>query len=659
MNSTMQHTQGVFAPSPTSARNVAPRSPSVRPVLPDRSVDGETIEDTYVQFILYCNPAVPPDTDTAALREAFQTPPKSGGKTFNTFLLFELIKQLEAKELKTWAELALKLGVEPPDQDKGQSSQKIQQYAVRLKRWMHSMHVDAFFEYLLDRPNAYWTDIPADQNPVSEAGRDGVAAEDDMALRSLLPHIRPRRGRRKPEDDDLSKSPSQRPSMEPPPMGDELASAHPNAMSAWSAHPDARGSVFLFPVSDPLRLNTGMGQASGPPWTNPGDTLQTPMTAYPHSAITPSTRQAFWADEPKSAITPSKARMNKRHGAKVVSSAWRSGLGGTGKTRGRPRLNRDGNQDGPFSAFPTSEVPTFKIPLPVPQAQNQNNGARSHQPAPAFGPPALTLVTSPTTIQPPSAPATPIINSPTPTGPQLSQNPRPAKRSRLSLQVPERVGGEVRLATPPPLVMVNGQAPITVDYHSLQGSSSSTSSSTRPNTNRPTTKPVSPLQTAQPYTTLTQTNGPPPPSQPTQTGIQFEDPTDRTNMDALEGFFAHEVLTADWFDASGNPLPPCGPDEAWAIISTIVENLLKAANTKDAFLINLAALAGGKLLMSTTNLRIARLNEEEGGAAEVNRYRCTWELRLGDIRGVYSMEESVACARWRRKTTTGGGDVRG
>lgn len=133
MNSTIQQAQGVFAPSPTSVRNVAPRSPSGKPLLPERNVSADTIEDTYVQFILCCNPAVPADTDTAALREAFQTPPKSGGKTFNTFLLFELIKKLEAKELKTWAELALKLGVEPPDQDKGQSSQKIQQYAVRLK----------------------------------------------------------------------------------------------------------------------------------------------------------------------------------------------------------------------------------------------------------------------------------------------------------------------------------------------------------------------------------------------------------------------------------------------------------------------------------------------------------------------------------------------
>lgn len=84
-------------------------------------------------FILYCNPAVPAETDSTALREAFRTPPKSGGKSFSTYTLFELIKQLESKELKTWAELALKLGVDPPDQEKGQSSQKIQQYAVRLK----------------------------------------------------------------------------------------------------------------------------------------------------------------------------------------------------------------------------------------------------------------------------------------------------------------------------------------------------------------------------------------------------------------------------------------------------------------------------------------------------------------------------------------------
>jgi hypothetical protein len=121
----------MFTASPTTIE-----PPSARPLsrpLPDRKITSTTIEDAYVAFVFYCNPAVPLDTETAALREAFRTPPKSGGKSFSTYTLFELIKQLETKELKTWAELALKLGVEPPDQEKGQSSQKIQQYAVRLK----------------------------------------------------------------------------------------------------------------------------------------------------------------------------------------------------------------------------------------------------------------------------------------------------------------------------------------------------------------------------------------------------------------------------------------------------------------------------------------------------------------------------------------------
>ena len=119
---------GAPASTPTTATTMV-----VRPTLPDRHVTGATIEDAFVRFVLYCNPAVPLETDTTALREAFRSPPKSGGKSFSTFSLFELIKQLDNKSIKTWAELALKLGVEPPDQDKGQSSQKIQQYAVRLK----------------------------------------------------------------------------------------------------------------------------------------------------------------------------------------------------------------------------------------------------------------------------------------------------------------------------------------------------------------------------------------------------------------------------------------------------------------------------------------------------------------------------------------------
>jgi hypothetical protein len=124
----LQPSSGSQQPSTPS-----PRLREARPSLPERNVTSTTFEDAYVTFILCCNPAVPLDTDANALREAFRSPPRSGGKSFSTFTLYELIQQLEKKELKTWAELALKLGVDPPDPDKGESSQKIQQYAVRLK----------------------------------------------------------------------------------------------------------------------------------------------------------------------------------------------------------------------------------------------------------------------------------------------------------------------------------------------------------------------------------------------------------------------------------------------------------------------------------------------------------------------------------------------
>jgi ARS binding protein 2 len=104
-----------------------------RRILPDRGVTDESFDDAYVDFIFYCNPGIPLATDTAELRKTFRTPPKSDGNQFSTFTLFELIKRLELKEIKTWAELAIILGVERPALDKGQSAQKVQQYAVRLK----------------------------------------------------------------------------------------------------------------------------------------------------------------------------------------------------------------------------------------------------------------------------------------------------------------------------------------------------------------------------------------------------------------------------------------------------------------------------------------------------------------------------------------------
>lgn len=101
--------------------------------LPTRDVTDDNLDDAYVAFILYCNPVVAPSTDSTELRRGFWAPPKSDGKTFNTYTLLELIRKFENKEIKTWTQLAIQLGVEPPVMEKNQSAQKVQQYAVRLK----------------------------------------------------------------------------------------------------------------------------------------------------------------------------------------------------------------------------------------------------------------------------------------------------------------------------------------------------------------------------------------------------------------------------------------------------------------------------------------------------------------------------------------------
>ena len=101
--------------------------------LPSRDINDKNFDDAYVAFIMYCNPGVDLSTDSAELRKVFRSPPRSDGKTFNTFTLFELIRKLDQKELKTWTQLAITLGVETPVIEKNQSTQKVQQYAVRLK----------------------------------------------------------------------------------------------------------------------------------------------------------------------------------------------------------------------------------------------------------------------------------------------------------------------------------------------------------------------------------------------------------------------------------------------------------------------------------------------------------------------------------------------
>ncbi|KAK7415813.1 hypothetical protein QQX98_005595 [Neonectria punicea] len=593
------------APGPPAAPLLPPPPPqpastpqpefSVRPTLPDRNVTVDTIEDAYVRFIFYCNPALSLASETSSLREAFRSPPRSGGKSFNTFAVFELVCKFYNKEIRTWTELTTKLGVEPPDPSKDESAQKIAQYGVRLKKWMNSMHVKAFFEYLMNISNDYWTKIPTDPNPVGQLVRDGVAVEDDMALRALLPHIRPKRGRKRPTDDEATNSPAQR--------------THLSPSSAIDGFRQSGGGSLQVPT-DSREMNT--------PWTPSDAVQQVPLTRWPQSAITPTTRNSFWDDalEPRSAVTPSRPRLaSQRRGPKNVSSAWRPGVPDGGvKMRGRPPMNRNPG-DAPFSPLP-SGTPTV----------GPGEGM-----APFF-PRVTTPISTPSVARnkPPVQRSIPTPSSTPQPHPTPQEGPRPARPS-ISLQVPERPSGSVRLATPPPVVVVNG-----IDGNAQPAATPSRLNQVNGRTNfaEAVTEAMVPGQ---------QDTSDRPKDIPR---FYFERVKDRTNIDDVSGYLTGATLEADWRDVHGKPADPPSMEEAMALVNTTIENMYKTAASPQAFLINLATISGGGMLLSST-MRICRLGNEDGSA----KYRCDWEYGFGNIRGQYTMEQQVPLAMLQAGST--------
>jgi hypothetical protein len=443
--------------SPRSQRqSLEPPRPEERP-LPSRDVTDATLDDAYVAFILYANPGVPSSADTTELRKIFRVPPRSDGKSFSIYTLWELIRKLENKELKTWTQLAIDLGVEPPQAEKNQSTQKVQQYAVRLKRWMHAMHVDAFFEYLLGKPHSYYTQLPTSAIHTPDSARDGVPLEEDLALRALMPEWKPKRGRRKAEDKEESVDrdlhSAKRQHLETPATVIDYESfanhsaAFPQSAIPWSAFPDDHDPWSTAGPMSGVAFGPGQGltphpfsghrSASEARWRLLGREFS-PSGPYPQSAITPRHRPAehLTQPEPQSAITPSassgnKSKTRRRHGP-AVSSAWpSSGNPSTGKLRGRPPSNRS-IQDGPFSTFPAN---------PKPATQPSSNAVDPDS------------VPTPTIERDPQM--HPGAAFPTQGGLNPSRFQQLQSRNKLQLQVPEHSGGPVRMATPP-RVILNG-----------------------------------------------------------------------------------------------------------------------------------------------------------------------------------------------------------
>ena len=430
--------------------------------LPSRDVSPESISDAFAAFILYCNPNFALDVDTSTLKTNFSNPPKSGHKDFQTYHLLELLGKFDSKEIKTWGQLALDLGVEAPDVSKGQSVQKVQQYTVRLKRWMRALHVDAFSDYLLGKAHSYFTDIPNPTDPYPPNGRDGVTAEEDLAIRALDPSFRPKRGRRRNSDAEQEAAEMEAiASAKRARMTDEAGEQFNNSQVTGTTPFSARPGH----VDDPWAVASAVTPETFAPWASKRNatqsmssagpsqlrwqingSAQTPLTPHPLTAhpgsMNDSIESAF-ENEPKSAITPS-TRKRRKHGP-AVSSAWPSSNGFGAKPRGRPPASRS-TQVGPYSTFPADP------------ANDKSSGSTSIAPVASMDSGSVSTE-------------------------QALQLPSPgdavSKRARLSLQVPAHTGGPVRLATPP-RVLVTPQTDDLADGAAAQQADAQASARTDP-----------------------------------------------------------------------------------------------------------------------------------------------------------------------------------
>jgi hypothetical protein len=312
------------------------------------------------------------------------------------------------------------------------------------------MHVDAFFEYLLGKKHTYYLDLPSLHDPFPARGRDGVPADEDLAIRALDPSFRPKRGRKRNETPEPETIPPKKPllttsfsyqgrTLYAKPQSSYTASAIP--LSARPA--DNFASDMWSPApsnADPVQRHASHSAiASRPPqhlqWQLHGPN-DIPITPHPMSALEPRPSNLQEYDEPMSAITPSSShvRSRRKHGP-AVSSAWSSNsTSSNSRARGRPPGNRS-VQDGPYTTFPAdpnAEKSTSQRSTPAVSLMPYDG--ESH------------LLRPNAHTKPLSEPVFQI------SAPSDADAPRRPGRGRLSLHVPESTGGPIQLATPSLLV---------------------------------------------------------------------------------------------------------------------------------------------------------------------------------------------------------------
>lgn len=475
---------------------------------------------------------------------------------------------------------------------------------TQKQKWLNSLHIKSFFDYLMGIPNDYWTKIPDNPDPTAQLVRDGVALEDDMALRALLPHIRPKRGRRRADDADNTPL-TQRPRLSP-----FSEDAQGQSDSLHSAH--LTGSQHFLHPQIPRSAHPGLGPNNG---------SHTPFSRWPNSAITPATRESFWDDslEPSSAITSLHGKLGRvRRGAKNVSSAWTpGGAEGSGKKRGRPPVDRTPIEGQGYS---------FRSWNPIESGALVKSSA-STIPEPPNGP--LVQTTNPATAGTPAP--VPVSNSESQYQTTLN-NARPVRPS-ISLQVPRRTGAPVRLATPPPMVLVNGE----------NGSNETTNTADNAEGANRLNRLIQ--ETTDRYKTANEEAPIGIPDAKNITNYYFERLDDRTNVDSLLSYFMRACQESQWFDADGKPDEPASIGESAAIVNATLQTMLETATSLQAFLINLAALAGARSLM-TTEGRCFRMGEDDG----YYKYRIHWEYRFAHFTGHFNIAQKVPFSMWKKPT---------
>lgn len=342
----------------------------------------------------------------------------------------------------------------------------------------------------MGKENPYFTQIPLADYGDESTVRDGVASEDDLALRALVPKWRPKRGRRPAEDGPIDSPAAKRQLRASSLTADEQLNSAV-ALSAYpqSAFPWDRQSNFSDPWSNASRhLASGSQQPplqrqgqhhnptqQQPPSSPPSQSQNQPVpsieaqlpfyvgnneTGLPQSAIqdrppssafprsTPTPHSAHPSTTSASAST---GRGRKRQNN--VSAAWAPDARSGSKPRGRPPANR-ATQDGPFGTFPAKAsgegdaTPLSAIP---PSSAPRENGTAPATLGTAQQSPRAQHLQAQSQQH---AAASPVAAGSSISDPKLSPyssiaNANTRKPSRLQLQVPQHEGGPIRLATPP------------------------------------------------------------------------------------------------------------------------------------------------------------------------------------------------------------------